>query len=126
MTKEEIASTMRALVADRLAAPLDKVTPESRLIPDLGADSLDIMDLLFAIKGKFQVDIRPDELNFAKPLAGAASPFLPREAVEKLKDWLPALEDVPDPDKVTAATVFRSISVGTLGLLVERKLAGQA
>lgn len=124
MTKDEIASAMRGLVADRLAAQSDRVTLESRLIPDLGADSLDIMDLLFAIKGKFQVDIRPDELNFAKPVPGSTSAFLPRDVVEKLTDWLPALKDVPDPDKVTPAAVFRSISVGTLCLLVERKLAG--
>lgn len=128
MTKEEILAAMRSMVADRLATPEDRVTPGSRLIADLGADSLDIMDLLFAIKGKFNVDIKPNELNFARldqpsQAAGAAAAFLPREAVEKLKEWLPALKEVEDPDKVTPGQVFRSISVETLALLVEKKLS---
>lgn len=127
MNRDEILAMMRTLVADCLAAPAEKVKPDSALIDELGADSLDFVDILFQIDKKFGVKIKTTELNV---LAGLdlSTPMsqkgpLPPEAVEKLKEWLPALKKVSDPSRVTAAQFFKMISVETLCLLVEKKLA---
>lgn len=47
-------------VADQLGVDADDVTTESSFIDDLGADSLDIVELLMALEEEFDIEI-PDE-----------------------------------------------------------------
>jgi acyl carrier protein len=118
---------VRALVADSLAQDADDVRLDSRLITDLGADSLDFIDMIFALEKRFGVKIRQGELDFLAKL-DVSDPkvmregFLAREAVESLQRWLPALRAVPDASKVTPAQVFSFITVETLCIMVESKL----
>lgn len=127
MESNQIRDVMRALVADSLALKADDVKPESRLTDDLGADSLDFIDIIFLIEKKFGIKVRDGEFDFLSRL-DFSSPkvmkegFLTAEAIEKLKDRLPALNQVPDQAKVTPAKLFSLISVETLCLLVEKKL----
>lgn len=127
MEREKIRETMRALVADSLALKAEDVRTESRLTDDLGADSLDFIDIIFLIEKKFGIKVRDGEFDFLSRL-DFSSPkvmkegFLTAEAIENLKDRLPALRQVPDPTKVTPSKLFSLISVETLCLLVERKL----
>lgn len=127
-TNEGILAKMRGLVADSLALGVDEIGPQSRLIPDLGADSLDFIDLIFMIEKEFGIKIRDGELASAATL-DFSSPevmrngYMTRETIDKLMDWLPALRDVEDLARVTPAQLFSFVSVETLCSLVERKLA---
>lgn len=127
MDRQNIRDLMRALVADSLALKADDVRPESRLTDDLGADSLDFIDIIFLIEKKFGIKVRDGEFDFLSRL-DFSSPkvmkegFLTPEAIERLKDRLPALNQVADPSKITPSKLFSLISVETLCLLVERKL----
>lgn len=118
---------IQAAVADSLALDLDEVRLESRLIPDLGADSLDFIDMIFTLEKAFDVKIREGELDFLSRL-DVSSPevmqegFLTEGALAKLLPWLPALAEA-DRAKVTPGELFSMISVEALCLLVERKLA---
>ena len=56
MIFEKIAT----LLADQLDVDPDDLTPETRIIEDLGADSLDVVELLMAAEDEFEVEI-PDE-----------------------------------------------------------------
>ena len=55
-TFQEVAS----LMAQRFGVEEDKITAESKIAEDLGADSLDVVDLLMDIEDKFTVSV-PDE-----------------------------------------------------------------
>ena len=127
MTREEIETTLRELVAQSLALGADEVARESRLIDDLGADSLDFIDLIFSMEKAFGIKVRDSELDFLSRL-DFSSPAVMREgyltpdAVERLEEWLPLLRNVPDPAKVTPRELFSLITVETLCILVERKL----
>jgi acyl carrier protein len=128
MSTHPTFEAVRALVADSLAQDPAEVTLESRLITDLGADSLDFIDMIFALEKRFSVKIRQGELDFLSKL-DVSDPkvmrqgFLAREAVEGLLPWLPALRTVPDLSKVTPAQVFSFITVQTLCIMVEAKLS---
>lgn len=118
---------VRALVADSLAIDESGVTLESRLIDDLGADSLDFVDLVFAIEKAFGVKLREADMNFLARL-DFSSPsvmkdgFLTRETIEEIAPLLPALRDVPDRDRVTPGTLFSLLTVETLCLMIERRM----
>ena len=51
---------VRDIVVDQLGSDADEVTLESTFIDDLGADSLDIVELIMAFEEEFNVEI-PDE-----------------------------------------------------------------
>ena len=57
---EEISSKVKKIVADHLGIDEAKVTEESSFIDDLGADSLDTVELVMAFEEKFSVEI-PDD-----------------------------------------------------------------
>ncbi len=60
MTKEEAVAKLKAIVSDRLDVEADQVTPEKSFVEDLGADSLDIVELIMGIEEEFDIEI-PDE-----------------------------------------------------------------
>ncbi len=62
MTKEEIEKELKKIVCEQLGVEEeeDKVTAEARFVEDLGADSLDTVELIMAIEEEFDIEI-PDE-----------------------------------------------------------------
>ena len=59
MTKD-VGATVKKIVADHLGVDEQKVTEEASFIDDLGADSLDTVELVMAFEEAFDVEI-PDE-----------------------------------------------------------------
>jgi len=128
MTRDQIESTMRALVADSLALSREEVTLDRALFADLGADSLDFIDIVFSIERAFGIKVRDSELDFLSRLdfsspAVMRDGYLTRETVDGLSEWLPRLREVPDPAAVTPRALFALVTIETLCVLVERKLA---
>ena len=60
MKMEEVQSKLKEIVMDRLNAEEDQVKPEASFVEDLGADSLDIVELIMGIEEEFDIEI-PDE-----------------------------------------------------------------
>ena len=56
----DIADRVKKIVVDHLGAEEDKVVPEASFIDDLGADSLDTVELVMAFEEEFGIEI-PDE-----------------------------------------------------------------
>jgi acyl carrier protein len=56
----ETADRVKKIVVEHLGVEPEKVTPEASFIDDLGADSLDIVELVMAFEEEFNVEI-PDE-----------------------------------------------------------------
>ena len=131
MNREEIYKAMRSLVADSLALKEDEIQPQCRLTDDLGADSLDFIDIIFGIEKKFEVKVRDGELDFISRL-DFSSPkvmrqgYLTLETIQRLTKRLPALEQVQDPAKVTPVQLFSLITIETLCIMVEEELRRRA
>lgn len=51
---------IKEILADQLDADIDSMTMDTRIGEDLGADSLDVVELLMSIEDEFEVEI-PDE-----------------------------------------------------------------
>jgi acyl carrier protein len=74
---------VKEIIAKELEVEVKQLTPDAKFIEDLGADSLDIVELVMALEEEFGLDI-PDEeadklktvgdaMNYLKSHAGAAS-----------------------------------------------------
>ncbi len=127
ITREEGIKQICLAVADCLALDPADIHVGSRLTVDLGADSLDFIDLIFTLEKKFGVKIKETELNFLAKLDLTApgvlnGDFLSTESINQLLPWLPALRGVPDLACVTPQQLFSYMTVETLWLMVDRKL----
>ena len=60
MKKEEMLSRLKEIIIDRLDVEEDQIVPEASFVEDLGADSLDIVELIMGIEEEFDIEI-PDE-----------------------------------------------------------------
>ena len=60
MNIASIADRVKQLVADQLGVEEDQVTEEASFMDDLGADSLDTVELVMALEEEFEIEI-PDE-----------------------------------------------------------------
>ena len=56
----EIADKVKSIVVEQLGVAEDQVTPEAKFVEDLGADSMDQVELVMALEEAFGADI-PDE-----------------------------------------------------------------
>lgn len=52
---------IRKLISQQLNLPLEKVLPESKIVEDLGADSLDIVELLMALEDEFGITVSDEQ-----------------------------------------------------------------
>ncbi len=60
MNMEEVQAKLKEIVIDRLNSEEDQIKPEASFVEDLGADSLDIVELIMGIEEEFDIEI-PDE-----------------------------------------------------------------
>ena len=55
MTTEEIFKTMQDLIAEQFALDAEEITMDSSFVDDLGADSVDLVELVMAMEEEFDV-----------------------------------------------------------------------
>lgn len=60
MSQEKIFEKVKEIVAEQLGVKPEEVTPEANFANDLGADSLDTVELVMALEEEFNIEI-PDE-----------------------------------------------------------------
>ncbi len=60
MAETNIADKVRDIIVEQLGVNPEQVTPEAKFIEDLGADSLDTVELVMAFEEEFGIDV-PDE-----------------------------------------------------------------
>jgi acyl carrier protein len=72
MTMEEILKKMQELVAEQFATTPEEVTMETSFEEDLGADSVDLVELVMAMEEEFDLgEIQEDELPTIKTVGDA-------------------------------------------------------
>ncbi len=55
-----IEEKVKEIIAEQLGIEVDQIKPESKFVDDLGADSLDVVELIMAFEEAFNIEI-PDE-----------------------------------------------------------------
>ena len=71
MATSTIEAKVKSIIADQLGVGEDEIKPESSFIEDLGADSLDIVELVMAMEEEFEVEIPDEEAENIKTVGDA-------------------------------------------------------
>jgi acyl carrier protein len=82
MADIELESKVRKIIADRLQVDEATVTTGASFVEDLGADSLDLVELVMAFEEEFKLEI-PDQDAETMKTVGAAVDYLKKKLNEK-------------------------------------------
>ena len=127
-SKEEIFEGVKDALVDALAVDDEDVTPDATLVGDLGAESIDILDIIYRLEKTFgikidQAELIPSDLINSPEFKQDDGKLTP-EGVAELRKRLPyanldAFEKNPMVQNI--ATV---LTVNDMCYLIESKLAG--
>lgn len=67
----EIAERVKAIIVDKLAVSESEITPEATFANDLGADSLDTVELIMEFEKEFGISIPDDQTENIKTVGDA-------------------------------------------------------
>ena len=77
-----VEEKIKSIIAEQLGVKVDEVTPQASFIDDLGADSLDTVELIMALEEEFSVEI-PDEDAEKMTTVGDAIKYIDEKATKK-------------------------------------------
>jgi len=69
----DVFDKVKEIIVDKLGVDESAVKPEATFIEDLGADSLDIVDLIMALEEEFGIDIPDEEAQNIKTVGDAVN-----------------------------------------------------
>jgi acyl carrier protein len=76
---DSIADRVKEIIVNELGVEVEKVTPDASFVEDLGADSLDTVELVMAFEEEFGIDI-PDEDAEQMQTVGQAIDYLKKNS----------------------------------------------
>ncbi len=125
-SKEEIFARVKETLVEALSVEEDEVTEDATLTGDLGAESIDFLDIVFRLEKSFGIKIPQEELIPRDVLSNpdyVENKKMNEAGLKALRESMPhadlgAFEADPDIDKIS--DVF---TVGTIVRFVESKLA---
>ncbi|MCX7048460.1 MAG: phosphopantetheine-binding protein [Candidatus Sumerlaeota bacterium] len=131
MTREEISEGVRACVARVVDKECASIRLGDRIIDDLGADSLDLLDLVFQLEQRFSLKISPRgiERRAREQLGGApleVDGIYTATALAELRNALPEIPSEEFKEGLKSSALPRLFRVETFVNLVERLLDGNA
>jgi acyl carrier protein len=80
---EEIKDKLKQIVIDRLDVDEDQITPDASFVEDLGADSLDIVELIMGIEEEFDIEIPDEDAEKLTTVGGALEYIKSKLGVEE-------------------------------------------
>lgn len=129
MTRDEIFSKVKDVLVDALGVDDDEVTPEARLTKDLGAESIDFLDITFKLEQAFGFKIPQGELF---PDGAAQDPQYVQDGkitdmgLAEMKRKLPHIDFTEFQKNPRLADIGNVFTVDVLVNYVERKLGAGA
>lgn len=118
MNPNELPSKVIACIADCLALEAADVHLHSRLVDELGADSLDFVDILFSLEKSLGLKLRSASVDAFLRAEFSESDlvegrWVPQAEIDQLAQWLPALAQAGDLARIAPAQVYQHITVET-------------
>ena len=82
LTKEEIRAKIKSIVTEGLGVSEDQVTDDAQFSQDLGADSLDQVELVMALEEEFGAEIRDEDADSLNTV-GDAIAYIEKRLADK-------------------------------------------
>lgn len=129
MDRDEIFGKVRDVIVEALAVDEDEVTPEATLFGDLGAESIDMLDISFQLEKAFGFSIQQGELfpeGVAQDPEYVQDGKLTATGIAELKARMPHVDLTALDNDPRLEAVREVFTVDTLVNFVENKLKAAA
>jgi acyl carrier protein len=119
-SREEVDSAVKEAVAEALALDEDEVTDDATLMDDLGAESIDLLDILFRIEKSTGVKIQASDLGdhiqggIPDEEFGDENELVTRKGLEQLNKVMPQIDPDEMEGKLKAEEVIQHFTVQNL------------
>ena len=127
MSRDEVYEEVKEVLIDALGLDDDEVTPKSTLMGDLGAESIDFLDIVFRLEKAFDIKVPREELFPAEAVLNnpefVSGGKLTEKGLAELRDKIPhtdLTEFEKDPNVNNIADLF---TVDAIVNFVEGKVA---
>lgn len=126
-TSEEVLQKVQETLVDALGVDDDEVTPEATLIGDLGAESIDFLDIVFRLEKNFDIRIPRGEL-FPENLASSDEGFvedgvITEAGIAEMRKRMPHANIDAFAEDPTVENIQDLFTVGMICRFLEAKLA---
>ena len=126
----ELSQAVCEAIAESLARPAVEVQLDSNLMGDLGADSLDFLDIVFKLEQRFAIEVTRGEMERAAKGDLSDEEFAPggvisEKGLERLKELMPEAAGRIEPG-LRPNRILSLFSVRTFANIVAAKQVGQA
>jgi acyl carrier protein len=125
MNRDEIFEKVREVLVDALGVDDDEVTPEATLTTDLGAESIDFLDIVFKLEQAFGFKIEQGELfpdNVAQDPEYVQDGKVTARGLAALKERLPHADFSRLDEDPSVGNVGEIFTVNAVVNFVQRKL----
>ena len=129
MSEESIEEVVCRIVAEALDQPLAEVTPASILMADLGAESLDFLDIVFKLEQTFHIQLTRGEMERAARGDMTEDEFAPggvlsEAGLARLRELMPEAKDRIVPG-LRPRAILGLFSVQTFANIVRTKVGAE-
>ena len=124
-------TAVQEAVAGALGLGEDEVTPDATLMDDLGAESIDLLDILFRIERATGVKIQASDLaeymqgGIPDEEFGQEGGFVSEKGLTYLQSIMPQLDVAEQQNTLRPEEVINHFTVANLAEMVSRRAAGQ-
>jgi len=132
MTESELHEAVRAAVVAALGVSEDEASDDATLMDDLGAESIDLLDILFRIERTTGVKIQASDLGdyiqggIPDDEFSDGNEMITEKGLEHLKTVMPQLDTGALAGNLNANDVIKHFTVANLGDMVARRAGGAA
>lgn len=123
MTRQELQERVIGVVAAALDHSRESIEPHSSLIDDLGAESIDFLDIVFRLETELDIRIPNEEIWAGAFQRDAADETAIAEAIQRLRERMPQFRWERLPATIGRKELPRLITVNTIVDYVEQRLS---
>jgi len=130
IANESVEDAVRRIVAESLGRAVTDVRPSSNLMEDLGAESLDFLDIVFRVEREFGIQITRGEMERASrgdmtPEEFAPGGVISEAGLARLRELMPEAAERIAPG-LRPSTILTLFSVQTFANMVAGKRDGRS
>ena len=125
VTKDEVFKKVQAALVDALGVDEEEVTPEATMVGDLGAESIDFLDIVFKLEKAFGIEIPRKELSPEDILTNAEyvkDGKVTPAGIAELKSRMPFIDFAKFEANPNVREFSNLMTVGDLCRFVESKV----
>ena len=126
-SRDEIFEKVQAALVDALGVDDDEVTPEATMVGDLGAESIDFLDIVFRLEKAFGIKIPRGELFPEDVLSSTdyvVNGKLNEAGLAALKERMPIVDLTKFEENPSVQNFPNTLTVEDMVRYVQSKLAG--